>query len=144
MNGDHVGIKSAGIYLEKVREGQHLSRLDAAQRATIVRDENYVWKVERARIHASATYLADLTNAVQGSFEHIKTLLLGGDDPAAAAAARGLARDRIEELNNPPSPEEIRAKEIIEKLKGHADLLQQFNGYGDSLVDIALRRHQHP
>jgi hypothetical protein len=50
MNGDRVGIKAAGIYLEEVREGQHLSRLDAANRAAIVRDENYVWKVERARI----------------------------------------------------------------------------------------------
>jgi transcriptional regulator with XRE-family HTH domain len=143
-DGEQMGVTALGAYYRTLRENQKgITALAIAQTAKV--HPNYVWRIENGDVgRPGARTLAGMTRALNGRFDQVMDILGGADDILAINTAQSLARDRIEELKNPPSPDEVYARKVIALLKGHPVLLKQLNSYGDALLDSAGLPHPHP
>jgi transcriptional regulator with XRE-family HTH domain len=143
-DGERMGVTALGAYYRVLRENQNgITALAIAHAANV--HPNYVWRIENGDVgRPGAKTLAGMTRALNGRFDQVMDILGGADDILAINTAQSLARDRIAELQNPPSPEEKYARKVIEVLRGRTDLLKQLNSYGDALLDSAGLPRPHP
>ncbi len=83
-----MSMSAVAVYLRTVREGRGISRAKIAKIAKT--SETTVYRIERGDQEPSAPLLMALVDAVGGSIEHVKQLIL--DKNATANHAQELAK----------------------------------------------------
>ena len=126
-----MSARSAMIYLRTLRERHGLSRADVERLSGIGQKKLYRWEQE-GELLPNLLELGALARAIRASFRDIEVLLREGD--ISEAAARAMADDRWEELQDPNAVGVQEALDLISRLRAHPVLLGRWLEYGERLI----------
>lgn len=133
-----MSARSAMIYLRTLRERHRLSRADVERLSGISQKKLYRWEQE-GELLPDLSELGILARAIRASFRDIEVLLREGD--ISEAAARAMADDRWEELQDPNIVGVQEALDLISRLRAHPILLGRWLEYGERLIAGAGDNH---
>jgi transcriptional regulator with XRE-family HTH domain len=133
-----MSARSAMIYLRTLRERHGFSRADLERLTEIDRKQFYRWEQEGDKL-PDVSELGVWVRAVRASFRDIEVLLGEGD--ISDAAARAMADDRWEELQDPNNAGVQDAIDLISRLRARPLLLGRWIEYGERLIAGAGDSH---
>jgi transcriptional regulator with XRE-family HTH domain len=132
-----MGTKAVGMYLQRLREHQHLTRAEVAE--LLETNEMQILRIEKGSVDTRASFLLAFTRTVQGSTDDIEQLLLDSDNDPTTGSKKAEQRifASIQPTKEPMVMQEdtvAQAMELVLDLRKTPNQLAKWVKYGKKLV----------